>query len=127
MSNTCKYLTMNDIAPSIDEWQPRRVDYSIKDKIKNIVPTEFRVWSNDDKLWYFHNTYIELVDKYIHRYTAVDSLTGLDWNAAWMTLYLRPGAPEVVINAACDALLGAADDPGKRTRLETARKICLEW
>lgn len=121
------YLTTSDV--DLQQYAPRafKYDSGLLSALKAEIPVSGRIWSPDDKLWYFHQSIISTADKLIHRYTATDALTGLDWRQSWMSLYLRPGAPECVINAATGALLSLTSDPARRHRIETAKRICLEW
>lgn len=119
------YLTISDV--DLQEFAPRRIPYDVKDIIKAAVPVSFRVWDADDKCWHIHRDYIPTVDKLVHRHTGRDELTGLTWADSWCVLYLRQGAPESVIHAAADCLIQSTDSEAIRTRIQTARRILLEW
>ena len=119
------YLTINDI--ETQDFEVRRIPYDVKTVIKTAIPVDKRVWEPDNKVWYFHKDYIAEVDKLIHRHTAIDSLTRLNWVRAWPVLYLKPNAPAEVVNAVADTLLDMTEDEATRQRIEMARTICLEW
>ena len=119
------YLTLSDI--NTEEFTPRQFPYEIKDIIKFAIPLDKRVWDSGDKIWYIHNTYLPLADKLIHRHTARDMLTSLNWERAWSELFLRIGAPPEVVDAVANILLQKTELDAVKTRIETARRICKEW
>lgn len=121
------YFTLSDV--DSQEFLPRGFKYNpaLISAIKARIDVSHRIWSPEDRLWFFHQSIISTADKLIHRYTATDALTGLSWSDSWCVLHLRQGAPTEVIHAAADALLSATDDPARRHRIETSKRICEEW
>lgn len=119
------YLSLSEI--DIQEFTPRRFPFEIKDIIKSAIPSHKRVWDSQDKVWLIHNECIELADKLIHRHTAKDKETGLDWQSAWHVLYLRESSPLDIVDAVADVLVNKMDSPLWKGRIEAARHICKEW
>lgn len=126
-SSSTPYLTLQDIESQQDSFAPRRIPFSVKDIIKSAVPVHYRVWDADDKCWWIHRDYIPLADKLVYRHTGRDELTGLTWADSWCVLHLRQAAPEAVINTVADCLIQSTDSEAIRTRIQTARRILLEW